>query len=382
MPFADFYRGKRVLLTGHTGFKGAWLAEWLLTMDAEVYGYALDPQSHEQLFDILDLGPRLAWDVRADIRDRDRLQQTIDIIRPDIVFHLAAQPIVRLSYEIPISTFEVNTLGTAYLLDALRGIDYPCAVVCITTDKSYENREWPYSYREIDALGGYDPYSASKGCAEIIIASYRRSFFGPDHPVSVASARAGNVIGGGDWAPDRIVPDCFRAIKKGEAIPVRNKTATRPWQHVLEPLSGYLQLARTMATEHTPTISAMLGEGMNFGPTLASNKSVLKLVEELLRHAAGTWEDQSDPTALHEASKLNLAIDKAFHLLGWLPVWDFETTVEMTASWYIDQQQGVDAKHLCQSQIDSYARAACVSALPWAQESSENTSETTDDPSK
>ncbi len=356
MPF-DYYQGKRVFVTGHTGFKGAWLAEWMLSLGAEVHGYALDPQAHEVLYDDLGLGRRLVSDTRADLRDRERLCRAVREIRPDFVFHLAAQPLVRLSYEIPIETFEVNALGTAILLDALRGLDRPCVAVCITTDKCYENREWLYGYREVDAMGGYDPYSASKGCAELVIASYHRSFFGQTHPVTVASARAGNVIGGGDWASDRIVPDCFRSLERGKPICVRNKTATRPWQHVLEPLSGYLRLAKALALETDAARATALSDGMNFGPSLASNRTVEQLVEEILKHAPGSWKDHSDPNAPHEASKLNLAIDKAFHLLGWLPVWDFPTTVEMTADWYLARQQGADAQGLCQSQIAAFTAA-------------------------
>lgn len=366
MPSAleRFYRGKRVLVTGHTGFKGSWLCEWLLSMGAEVAGYALDPQSHELLFSQLDLAPRLKEDHRADLAERERLTEVISTFRPEIVLHLAAQPLVRLSYDIPVETFATNVMGTAHVLDALRLSGLSCTVVAVTTDKCYENREWLHAYREEDAMGGHDPYSASKGATEIVISSYRRSFFPPSGPVKLASARAGNVIGGGDWATDRIVPDCFRALRKDEAIPVRNKIATRPWQHVLEPLSGYLWLAAALAQELRPAND--LASSFNFGPNLTSNRTVAQLVQELLRHASGEWTDASDPHARHEASKLNLATDKAFHLLEWQPVWNFEETIGYTAEWYLGEFNGSDPAELTRSQISGYQTAAAGKRLPWA----------------
>lgn len=375
MAFGNFYHGKRIFLTGHTGFKGSWLAEWLLALGAEVHGYALDPQPHEVLYGQLGLASRLASDTRADLANRDALGKAIDYAKPDVLLHLAAQPLVRLSYEIPVETFATNVMGTIHVLDAVRRIGYPCQVVSITTDKCYENREWLHSYREEDAMGGHDPYSASKGCAELAIASYRNSFFEPqtgidyETPIRVASARAGNVIGGGDWAIDRIIPDCFRAIRKGEAIPVRNKIATRPWQHVLEPISGYLWLGAALA--HPERLgypnSSPFRAAFNFGPALTSNRTVAQLVEELLRHMPeGSWTDQSDPKAPHEASKLNLAIDKAFHLLGWQPVWDFETTISRTAEWYVRDARDESAAALCQEQITAYTDAAKAKGIPWA----------------
>lgn len=359
--FHGFFRGRRVFLTGHTGFKGSWLAEWLLLLGAEVHGYALDPQPHEVLFDQLDLSTRLTSDTRADLADRSALNQAIDRCQPEVVLHLAAQPLVRLSYHIPVETFATNVMGTAHVLEALRTIKRPCAVVAVTTDKCYENREWLHAYREEDAMGGHDPYSASKGAAEIVIASYRRSFF-QEGPVKLASARAGNVIGGGDWALDRIVPDCFRALRRGESIPVRNKIATRPWQHVLEPLSGYLWLAASLGS---PSSTPLCG-AFNFGPTLGSNRTVAELVVELLKHTGGTWTDASDPHALHEASKLNLAIDKAFHLLEWTPVWDFSQTLHRTAEWYLGEAAGDDAASLTRSQISAYQDAAAARGISWA----------------
>ncbi|MFN5638153.1 MAG: CDP-glucose 4,6-dehydratase, partial [Akkermansiaceae bacterium] len=339
--FSNFYKNRRVLVTGHTGFKGSWLCEWLLSLGAEVAGYALDPQPHEVLYDQLQLDSRISQDHRADISNLTKIHQVISTFKPEVIFHLAAQPLVRLSYEQPVETFATNVMGTVNLLEAVRLSDNPCTVLCVTTDKCYENKEWLHAYREEDPMGGHDPYSASKGAAELVIASYRRSFFSSPVPCSlspvpssspsirIASARAGNVIGGGDWAVDRIVPDCIRSIRAGQPIPVRNKIATRPWQHVLEPLSGYLHLAASLASSSSslsenpssvlrpPTSS--LTSAFNFGPALDSNRTVEQLVIELVNHTGGKWSDASDPNAVHEASKLNLAIDKAFHLLNWKP---------------------------------------------------------------
>ena len=374
--FAGIYAGRRVLVTGHTGFKGSWLTRWLLDLGAEVAGFARDPLPHETLFDAIGLSPLLARDVREDLADLDALSALVAEFQPEFVFHLAAQPLVRLSYDMPVETFATNVMGTVNVLEALRQYARRAAspkvvAVMITTDKCYENREWLSSYREDDAMGGYDPYSASKGCAELVISAYRRSFFeggAAEVPLRVASARAGNVIGGGDWAADRIVPDCFRALRAGESIPVRNKIATRPWQHVLEPLSGYLWLgailddpAHLRFPETKPFRSSF-----NFGPSLTSNRTVAQLVEELLKHAGGRWEDCSDPNAPHEASKLNLAIDKAFHLLGWQPVWDFETTIAQTAGWYVRESAGEPAAALCDEHIAAYCTAARAKGLPWA----------------
>jgi len=363
--FQDFYRGKRVFLTGHTGFKGSWLAEWLLILGAEVHGYALDPQPHELLFNQLGLASRLAGDTRADLADRPALAQALAKAQPDVVLHLAAQPLVRLSYEIPVETFATNVMGTAHVLDAVRVAGRPCTVVCITTDKCYENREWLHAYREEDAMGGHDPYSASKGAAELVIASYRQSFFPPSSGIRLASARAGNVIGGGDWALDRIVPDCIRALRRGEAIPVRNKIATRPWQHVLEPLGGYLHLAASLATEAPHRSHGHLASAFNFGPNLTSNRTVAELVQELIRHTGGSWTDASDPAAVHEASKLNLTTDKAFHLLGWQPVWDFEQTLRATAEWYLGEDRGETPLDLTRNQIIAYRQAAIGKGVSW-----------------
>jgi CDP-glucose 4,6-dehydratase len=353
------YCGKRVFVTGHTGFKGSWLCEWLLALGAEVVGFALDPQPHEILYSQLNLENRIANDIRGNLSDRLLLAQSIKNFAPEIVLHLAAQPLVRLSYDIPVETFATNVMGTAHLLDAVRHSGNPCSVVAVTTDKCYENREWLHAYREEDPMGGHDPYSASKGAAEIVIASYRSSYFPTSGSVKLASARAGNVIGGGDWAQDRIIPDCFRALACGKSIPVRNKIATRPWQHVLEPLSGYLWLAASLSGDCSGLTSAF-----NFGPSLTSNRTVAELVIELLRHTGGKWTDASDPHALHEASKLNLATDKAFHLLGWQPVWSFEETVAQTVNWYQKSSHG--AADYTRSQIADYSAAAAEQSIRWS----------------
>ncbi|RYD86115.1 MAG: CDP-glucose 4,6-dehydratase [Verrucomicrobiaceae bacterium] len=358
------YRGRRVLVTGHTGFKGSWLCEWLLSLGAEVAGYALDPQPHELLYSQLDLEKRISGDNRGNLSDRAALLSLVSRFKPEIILHLAAQPLVRLSYEIPVETFTTNIIGTANVLEAVRVSGIGCAVVAVTTDKCYENREWLHAYREEDSMGGHDPYSASKGAAELVISSYRRSFFPSSGNVRVASARAGNVIGGGDWAVDRIVPDCFRALRCGQPIPVRSKIATRPWQHVLEPLSGYLWLAACLLQPLRPV--GDLTSGFNFGPCLASNRTVSELVAEIIKHTGGKWVDASDPQAVHEAAKLNLATDKAFHLLEWRPVWSFPETIEKTVAWYQEESSGTNPADLTRSQIAAYQSDAAHKHLPWA----------------
>jgi len=355
--FASAFHNKTVWLSGHTGFKGAWLAEWLVKLGAQVHGYALLPSTQPALFDQLGLSSRLHHQIN-DVRDAGAVHRSIQGTQPDFVFHLAAQPLVRLSYEQPAETYATNVMGTVHVLDALRSLKNRCAAVFITTDKCYENREWIYGYREEDPLGGYDPYSSSKAAAEIVIAAYRRSFF-KNHPVKIASARAGNVIGGGDWAKDRIVPDCIRALQNNQSIPVRNKIATRPWQHVLEPLSGYLWLAALVS--QPSTLNPQLCSGFNFGPTHESNRTVAELVQEILKYWPGRWEDKSDPQAVHEAGLLQLSTDKANALLGWSPVWNFPTAIEQTVRGYQEM-----SRELILNQILQYAAAAKQLGLPWA----------------
>ena len=364
--FGGIYQGKRVLVTGHTGFKGSWLSEWLFTLGADVTGLALAPATSPALFEQLGLSARLRH-TSGDVRDLAAVCSVVEESKPDFVFHLAAQPLVRLSYDQPVATYATNVMGTVNVLEAVRQAGRPCVVVAITTDKCYENKEWVYSYREEDPMGGYDPYSSSKGAAELVISAYRRSYFSaPDSLVRVASARAGNVIGGGDWALDRIVPDCIRALQKCEVIPVRNKVATRPWQHVLEPLSGYLWLGACLSDRQLPSFSAQLASGFNFGPALSSNRTVADLVQEILKHWPGRWDDKSDPKAVHEAKLLNLATDKAYHFLNWSPVWSFSETIAQTANWYVRADAAVtDIRQLTTDQIQAYTQAAQALGLRW-----------------
>ena len=356
-PDPTFWAGRRVLLTGHTGFKGSWLSLWLLRMGATVTGVALDPDPAASLYGALDLAnagqPGRLIDRRADIRDPEVLADVVAAADPEVVLHLAAQPLVRHSYLDPLGTWATNVQGSLNLLEALRPLDHPCAVVMVTTDKVYANREWCYGYRETDRLGGHDPYSASKAAAELAIASWRVSFSGTaphqSPHLASASARAGTVIGGGDWAADRIVPDAMRACAAGEPLILRNPGATRPWQHVLEPLSGYLQLAEALAAD-----PAAHAEAWNFGPHPEANRCVSDLVEALHLHWPGQWQDHSNPDAPHEAGLLHLVIDKAQHRLGWLPRWDFATTVARTAGWYRGVADGDPALALCQADLDRY----------------------------
>ena len=346
------YQGKRILVSGHTGFKGSWLCEWLLALGAEVYGFSNGIPTRPSLFTQLRLAKRIKEDIRGDVRDCAAVLSAVKRIKPDFVFHLAAQPLVRLSYEQPVETFDTNVMGTIHVLEALRQLKNKCSAVMITTDKCYENREKPRPYKETDPMGGYDPYSCSKGCDELVISSYRRSFFNsPDSPVWIASARAGNVIGGGDWAKDRIIPDCFRALQKGVAIPVRNKVSTRPWQHVLEPLSGYLTLGAALDARQD---FAKVASGFNFGPNPNANRTVKDVVEELLKHTNGKWVDKSDPKAVHEAGLLNLNITKARKVLGWKPTWNFEETIAKVAEWYVGESRGERPLQLTQKQIQDF----------------------------
>ncbi len=360
-PLRQAYAGRRVLLTGHTGFKGAWLAEWLLELGAEVTGFSLPSPTTPSLHAQLGLSSRIR-EIRGDIRDLDAWRDTVRSVRPDHVFHLAAQPLVRRSYDIPAETFAVNVQGTVHVLEGLRGLDHPCAVVCVTTDKCYENREWSYGYRENDPLGGHDPYSASKAAAELVAGSYRRSFFSQG-PVRVATSRAGNVIGGGDWSADRLVPDCLRALAAGRPIEVRNPRSTRPWQHVLEPLGGYLWLGARLHADPG------LAGAYNFGPGPDAHCTVARLVEEVLKSWPGDWIDASDPTAPHEAGQLQLSIDLARVRLGWLPVWRFEEAIAATVDWYRRAagpagSEGIGAMTL--GQIRDYTRAAARAGVAWA----------------
>lgn len=345
----EAYKGKKVLVTGHTGFKGSWLCEILLRAKAKVYGFALEPPTTPAFFNDLDLGKRLVSHHIGDIRDVGELTSAVASADPDYIFHLAAQPIVRESYVIPRETFDTNVMGTVNLLEAVRLAcasgkrTKPLRVVCVTTDKVYENNNSGIAFKEDDPLGGSDPYSASKGAAEIAIASYARSFFA-DSAVTVASARAGNVIGGGDWAPDRIVPDIIRAYESCKPLMIRNHNSTRPWQHVLEPLAGYLMLG----------LSGKTG-AYNFGPDMRQVKTVGTLVKEFQNHLHDLkTEDCTDPSAPAEAKLLRLDSRKAKRELDWVPRWNFKTTVAMTAQWYERVLQGEAAKNVTREQIDDY----------------------------
>lgn len=351
--FNGFYHGKRVLVTGHTGFKGSWLSIWLHELGAEVIGIAQDPYSERDNYVLSGIGRKITADLRADIRDGEQLKSLFRTWQPDIVFHLAAQPLVRLSYEIPVDTYETNVMGTIHVLEAIRATDSVKVGVMITTDKCYENKEQIWGYRENEPMGGYDPYSSSKGAAEIAIASWRRSFFNPDdyarHDKSIASVRAGNVIGGGDWALDRIIPDCIRALESGNPIEIRSPRAIRPWQHVLEPLSGYLLLAQKMWNA-----PADYCEGWNFGPRPESISTVWEVAQKVIEnYGSGTLKDISNPNALHEAKLLMLDISKAKFRLGWEPRMNLSQCVALTVDWYKRYRQE-EVYGVCVEQIGRY----------------------------
>ncbi|MDX1685467.1 MAG: CDP-glucose 4,6-dehydratase [Saprospiraceae bacterium] len=361
--FGGRYKDLKVLITGHTGFKGSWLALWLTQMGAEVYGYALDPPSDPNHFKILDLNVK---DRIGDIRDIDKLKAFVGECKPDIVFHLAAQSLVRLSYSDPVSTVSTNVIGTLNLLEACKSESSVRAIVNVTSDKCYENKEWIWGYRENDRMGGYDPYSVSKGMAELMTSSYRRSFFnleeyGKTHNVLLASARAGNVIGGGDWAEDRLIPDLVRTASSGEKVGIRNPLATRPWQHVLEPLSGYLLLGWQLLDGHTSFAS-----GWNFGPGTESNLRVGDVIDQAIDHWPDiAYEITSDDRAHHEANLLMLDCSKAARLMNWKPVWDFDETISRTIGWY---RRYYEDDHVGSvGDIHDYVREAQQKNLVWTE---------------
>lgn len=354
--FNNFYKGKRVLVTGHTGFKGSWLSIWLHELGAEIIGVALDPFTERDNYVLSGIGNKIKADIRADIRDEKRMKEIFQEYQPEIVFHLAAQPLVRLSYDIPVETYETNVMGTINVMEAMRVTDSVKVGVMITTDKCYENKEQIWGYRENEPMGGYDPYSSSKGAAEIAIASWRRSFFNPadygtKHHVALASVRAGNVIGGGDWALDRIIPDCIKALEAGKPIEIRSPKAIRPWQHVLEPLSGYMLLAQKMWDEPTKYC-----EGWNFGPRTESITPVWDVAQDVVKcYGSGTLNDVSNPNALHEAKLLMLDISKAKFLLGWEPRMNIHQCVELTVDWY-SRYTKEEVYSLCINQIQKYIK--------------------------
>ncbi|MEG0602833.1 MAG: CDP-glucose 4,6-dehydratase [Mucinivorans sp.] len=349
----SIYSGKTVLLTGHTGFKGSWMAIWLHALGARVVGYALDPYSDKDNFVLSGIGRKIAVDVRGDLSDVEKLHNVFEQYQPEVVFHLAAQPLVRLSYDCPVATYQTNVMGTINVMEEVRQCVATRVAVMITTDKCYENREQLWGYRENEAMGGYDPYSSSKGAAEIAISSWRRSFMNPstyaDHGKAIASARAGNVIGGGDWALDRIIPDCVRALEAGCKIEIRSPRSIRPWQHVLEPVGGYLTLGAKMLENPTKYC-----DGWNFGPSLSSIVPVWEIAQSVIKnYGTGELKDMSDPNALHEAKLLALDITKARFELGWAPRWDIGQTIEKTVEWY-KKYRHEDIYDLCIKQINEY----------------------------
>ena len=354
------YNGRRVLITGHTGFKGSWLALWLHQLGANVSGLALPPEADSPLFDSLGLSQKLDHHL-GDIRDPALVSSVLAQTRPEIVFHLAAQPLVRLSYSQPVETWNTNVMGTIHVLEAVRKLDSPCAVVAITTDKVYENNDAGRAFAEIDPLGGHDPYSSSKAGAEIAIQSWRRSFFGCASPIALASTRAGNVIGGGDFAADRILPDAIRAMSAGENVWVRNPGSTRPWQHVLEPLFGYLLLGAQMDQAlrlNNSTRRSILESAWNFGPALESVRPVHDLINLVTtRWPGGRWHHSADTNAVHEARLLALDPAKAERELGWRPRWTFEQAVNTTVDWYHFVHQGADPVALSLRQIQSFTQS-------------------------
>lgn len=349
-----FWRGRRVFLTGHTGFKGSWLALWLQKLGAEVSGYALAPDTEPALFRLARTDQGMDSTL-GDVRDLDALAAAMAKARPEVVLHLAAQALVRRSYQDPVATYATNVMGTVNLLEAVRRTPGVRAVVVVTTDKCYENREWPWAYREDEALGGFDPYSSSKGCAELVAAAYRRSFFHPDqygvHGVAVATARAGNVLGGGDWAPDRLVPDILKAFEAGREVVIRSPGAVRPWQHVLEPLSGYLTLAEALHRD-----GPACAEAWNFGPWDADARPVRWIVERL----AALWGEgagyriEVPPDAPHEAHQLKLDIAKARARLGWQPRWALSGCLEAVVEWHRAYLDHADLRALTLRQIAAY----------------------------
>jgi CDP-glucose 4,6-dehydratase len=356
-PFNAFYRGKKVFISGHTGFKGSWLCLWLHSLGAEVIGYALRPPTDPSLFEVCKID-RLVRSTIADVRDAKSLTEVMFEAQPEIVIHMAAQPLVRDSYKVPVETYAINVMGTVNLLEAVRLSKSVKAVINVTTDKCYENKEWVWGYRENEPLGGYDPYSNSKACSELVTSAYRSSYFNPkvyaSHGVGVASARAGNAIGGGDWAVDRLIPDCVRAILKGEKVVIRNPQSIRPWQHVLEPLSSYLKLAQKLYEDGPRYAGAW-----NFGP----DDSDAKPVEWIVKRFCTKWgsgasyriEEGNHP---HEANYLKLDCSKAKFELGWRPRWTLDRAIDSIIEWTRAYKENRDVKTVCLRQIEEYTAAA------------------------
>jgi len=350
----DFWRGRTVLVTGHTGFKGGWLSAWLLAMGARVTGLGLAPDTHPSFFELCRLGERMT-SLIVDIRDAAAVRAAVDDAHPEIIFHLAAQSLVRRSYAQPLDTFAVNVMGTAHVLEAVRTAPSARAVVIVTSDKCYENREWLWGYREHEAMGGHDPYSASKGCAELVTAAYRNSFFNDSASrVAVATARAGNVIGGGDWSTDRLVPDAIRALENGLVITVRNPHAVRPWQHVMEPLAGYLMLAERLHDQGSRWAGAW-----NFGPAEEAEVDVSQVTELVIKNwGQGQWRHQQEKSAPHEANYLKLDCAKAHTVLGWHPALALDEAIALTVAWYQAASKPGDLLEFTQAQVSRYMQGA------------------------
>lgn len=352
----NFWTNKKVFITGHTGFKGTWLILFLEKLGAKICGYSLDPDPSPNLYrDIFGISKRSILDLRGNILNKIELKKKIKEFQPEIVFHLAAQPLVRESYKNPSLTWETNLIGTLNLLESLRDLDDKCSVIIITTDKVYKNKEWFYGYRENDELGGIDPYSASKACTEILVNSWRKSFCGKatfqKENIKVVTARAGNVIGGGDWAKDRIIPDFIKSVKNNNPIRIRNPNSKRPWQHVLDPLGGYLMLAKNI---HEERKNYNYETAYNFGPNISSNKTVLELVKEINKIWKCDYIKNENLDDFHESKNLSLCIEKAYSELNWYPIWDFKQTIEKTINWYKDVSEGSDPYKRCLSDLESY----------------------------
>lgn len=365
MSQLDVFRGQKIIITGHTGFKGSWLSLWLNSLGAEVWGISLDPLSNPSHFEAAQIS-LITHDKRQDITLQGPLVELVGEIQPNFLFHLAAQALVRESYSNPVDTWKVNLMGTVNVLEALRFLDNKCVAVFITSDKCYDNVEWVWGYRETDKLGGPDPYSGSKGAAELAISSYVRSYFPPGENIRLGIGRAGNVIGGGDWSTDRIIPDCVRAWSNGETVELRNPMATRPWQHVLEPLSGYLDLALNLNAKDD-----LHGQAFNFGPSTTLNYSVGDLVDSMsLYWEKVRWADVSAQYGgPYESSLLKLNCDKALNYLGWHAVWEFEETVKRTAEWYraFYENPTQSIADISLEQIKAYTNTAKSRGLLWAQ---------------
>jgi len=388
--FENTYKNKKVLITGHTGFKGSWLAIWLKELGAEVIGYALDPPSNPNNFEATKLKEKITH-IHGDVRNLDHLLEAFSKYQPEFVFHLAAQPIVRLSYDEPKLTFDTNVGGTVNVFEGVRKTPSVKVLVNITSDKCYKNKEWVWGYRENDPMGGHDPYSASKGCSELVFNAYLRCFFSSSattgRTIGAASARAGNVIGGGDWGKDRLVPDCIRALSSGQTISIRSPRAVRPWQHVLEPLSGYLLLGAALWRDSqqkgeqisnlSPAQANLSPKGTrnysgawNFGPDDRSHLTVAAMTDRLIKYwGSGAWDDLSDPKGLHEANLLKLNCDKAHAELNWRSSLSINECLQMTADWYriyYSKNQNVDVYALCVEQLRSYMDKAATMHLSWA----------------